>query len=72
MKIFRRHAGLDARVAEAEKRADEAAGEAALSQARHEAVVENVVKPLRRAAERNRFAEMIRQSLIEGHNGGAA
>lgn len=70
MKIFRlhlrRHADLDARVAQAEKRADEAAGEARLSQARHEAVVEQVVRPLRKAGERNRFADMIRQSLIDG------
>lgn len=72
MKIFRRHrhADLDARVAEAEKRADEAAGEARLSQVRHEAVVENVVRPLRRAGERNQFAELLRRSLIEGHGGG--
>lgn len=68
----RRHADLDARVAEAEKRAGDAADEARLSRTRQEAVVENVVKPLRRAAERNQFAELIRQSLVNGHNGGAA
>ncbi len=63
----RRHADLDARVAEARERAEDAAAEARLSEARHEAVVEQVVKPLRRAADRNQFAEMIRQSLIDGH-----
>lgn len=74
MRIFscrRRHSGLDARVADAEKRAEEAAAEARLSRARHEAVVEQVVKPLRRAGERNQFAELLRRSLIEKHGGGA-
>lgn len=75
MKIFRfrlrRHADLDARVAQAQRRAGEAAEEARLSQVRHEAVVENVVRPLRRAGERNQFAELVRRSLIEGHGGGA-
>lgn len=71
MRIFRRrHAELDARVADACGRAESAAEQAALSRVRHEAVVKNVVKPLRRRAEQNMFAEMLRQSLIDGHREG--
>lgn len=68
----RRHDDLDARVADAERGAEEATEQARVSRARHEDVVENVVKPLRRAAERNQFAELIRKSLVEGRNGGRA
>jgi len=72
MSIFRRrHPKLDARVAEARKRAQEAAAEAELSQARQEQVRERVIRPLRKAGEHNQFAELIRASLIEGHQKGA-
>lgn len=64
--LRRRHAELDARVADARKRADDAAGEARKSQARQEAVRERVVMPLQRAAAHNQFAQMIRDSLTEG------
>ena len=41
-----------------------------LSRERLDETRENVVKPLRRAAEHNQFAELIRQSLIEGRRRG--
>lgn len=73
MSIFRRrHAELDARVADACGRAESAAEEVRLSRIRHEAVVTNVVRPLRRRAEQNMFAEMLRQSLTDDRHGGAA
>jgi len=66
--IFRRrHPELDARVAEARTRAQEAQAEAELSIARQETVREHVVKPLRKRAEQNSFAEMLADSLAEGH-----
>jgi hypothetical protein len=68
MRIFRRrHADLDARITRARRRAEEAAEEAEKSRRRHAAVCEHVVGPLRRAAEQNSFAEILRVSLIEGH-----
>lgn len=68
LRLFRRqhHDDLDARVADAQARAEDAAAEARKSQVRQEAVRENVVRPLRQAAARNQFAEMLRDSLIEG------
>lgn len=56
----RRHKALDERVAAAR-------GEAELSRQRLESVREHVTRPLREAAGRNRFAEMIARSLMEGH-----
>ena len=72
MRLFRRrhHDDLDARVADARARAEDAAAEARKSQVRQEAVREHIVRPLRRAAERNQFSDMIRASLIEGHGRG--
>lgn len=67
----RRHRELDARLAEATARAEAAAAEAEKSLARQESVREHVVKPLKRAAEHNQFADLIRNSLTEG-NGGRA
>lgn len=64
--LRRRHAELDARVADARVCAEVAREQAELSRTRHEAIVEQVVKPLRKAGERNQFASMIRRSLIEG------
>lgn len=68
----RRHEELDARVTDATARAEEARGEAAKSRERQEAVREKVVVPLQRAAARNSFAELIRDSLTEGHRKGEA
>lgn len=67
----RRHSELDARVADATRRAEAAREEAQLSQARHEAIVETIVTPLRQAAEQNRFAELLRRSLAGGYRGHA-
>lgn len=63
----RRSRELDARLADATARAQEAAGEARKSRVRQEAVREHVVAPLQRAAEHNQFADMIRDSLAQGH-----
>jgi hypothetical protein len=62
----RRGEELDARLADATARAEEAAGEARKSEVRQEAVREHVVAPLQRAAEHNQFAQLIRDSLAEG------
>lgn len=72
MRLFRRrHDDLDARVADARARAEDAREEAELSLARQESVREHVVRPLRQAAEQNQFAAMIRASLTEGYGRGA-
>ena len=57
---------LDARVEDARQRAEDATREAKISRQRRELVEENVVKPLRRQGAHNQFAELIRQSLIDG------
>jgi hypothetical protein len=57
-----RHRRLDERV-------EEARGEAELSRLRLAEARVSVVAPLRAAAEHNEFADLIRQSLIEGHGG---
>lgn len=67
----RRRERLDARVASATARAQEAAGEARKSRIRHEAAREHVVEPLRRAGESDQFAQLIRDSLAEGRGRGA-
>jgi hypothetical protein len=67
---FRRR-DLDARVRRARERAAQAGAEAALSQARYEDVQRTVVEPLRRAAQENQFAALLRRSLAEGHRGRA-
>jgi hypothetical protein len=68
--LRRRHRELDARVADATARAEMAREEAGKSVARQESVRENVVRPLRAAAEHNQFSQLIRDSLREGHRGG--
>lgn len=50
-----------------EARLEEARAEHQLSRARLAHVREHIVEPLRRAGERNQFADMIRTSLMEGH-----
>lgn len=67
---WRRHriAELDARVAAAKKRAEDAVQEAQVSAERHEEIRTQIVAPLRKAAEHNQFAELIRSTLINGHH----
>lgn len=67
----RRRGELDARVEDATRRAEAAREEAELSRARHEQVVEDIITPLRQAGERNRFADLLRQSLAQGYGGRA-
>ena len=57
---------LDARAAEAVQAAEHAEAEAELSQRRLESIRQHVVEPLRDAAERNQFSEMIRATLTNG------
>lgn len=68
MKLPRLHRrrDLDARLADARRRADEAAEEAALSLARQAGVREHVVRPLRKYAEDNNFAALLRASIRQG------
>jgi hypothetical protein len=65
-RLRRRREELDKRVASARARAETATAEAEKSRARQESVREHVVGPLRQAAEHNQFAQLIRDSLIEG------
>lgn len=58
---------LDARVAVAKKRAAEAVREAEISAERHEEIRTQIVVPLKKAAEHNQFAELIRATLVNGH-----
>lgn len=46
--------------------------EVELSRRRLRETHEQVVKPLRQAAEHNQFAELIRASLVQGHRNGRA
>jgi len=62
-----RHVELDARVARAKRHARDAEEEAERSRLRYEAMHETVVMPLRKAASRNQFAELLQQSLADGH-----
>ena len=55
-----RKAALDARAADA-------AGEKRLSGERLEQIRRDVIDPLHAAGKRNRFADMIRNSLLEGY-----
>ena len=60
--IFRRHKReLDERISQAQQAAEE-------SRRRLDEVREQVVRPLRSAADHNRFADMIRASLLEGNH----
>lgn len=68
---LKRHEELDARVKDAEERAETAREEASRSRARQEAVRERVVMPLQRAAAHNQFSDLIRRSLTEGNGNGA-
>ena len=71
MKIFgRRHRELDERVADAQARARLAEEEVGISRERHEKIVTRVIIPLKKAAEHNQFAEMLRASIIAGHENG--
>ena len=45
--------------------------EAEVSRQRQEHAREQVIRPLDRLAEQNRFADLIRQSLTDGHRGKA-
>lgn len=63
----RRRADLEARIADATARAREAGQEADKSRARQDSVREHVVEPLRAAAERDCFADLIRESLVNGN-----
>jgi hypothetical protein len=56
---WKRRKDLDARVQRAEREAEEARERLARTR-------EEVVKPLRRMAENNQFAQMIRESLLNG------
>lgn len=71
MKWFRRNrSDQDARVAEARAAAGHAEREVELSRRRAESVRKHVVDPLREYAEHNQFADLIRQSLINGNDSG--
>jgi hypothetical protein len=63
-----RIAELDARVATARERAEAAVEEARYSAERHEEIRTQVVAPLKKAAEHNQFAELIRATLVNGHH----
>ena len=67
---WRKHriAELDARVAAAKERAESAVQEAQLSAERREEVYTQIVAPLKKAAEHNQFAELIRATLTGGHH----
>lgn len=60
----RRIAALDARLADAASAAASANGEVRESEERYETVRKHVVQPLQEAARNNRFADMIRATLI--------
>ena len=64
-----RHGEQDTRVEQARAAAESAAAEVEVSLRREEAVRRHVVEPLRRAAEHNMFAELIRRSLTGGREG---
>lgn len=67
LRFWRMHRKLDVRLAEAGQRARDAATELELSRARARATQETVVRPLRKRAEDNQFAEMLRKSLNVGY-----
>lgn len=56
-----------ARLAELRARAEAAEQEKNLSGKRLEHAQRDVINPLREAGRRNQFADMIRSSLLEGH-----
>lgn len=61
--MTRRRKALDARVADARRRAEDARQEADKSMARYRRVRDLVARPLRQAGENDQFAEIIRDSL---------
>ena len=61
---------LDMRVADARERAEDATREAETSARRKKIVEKNVVEPLRQQGSHNQFAELIRQSLMDGRQQG--
>lgn len=67
---LRRHAKLDSRVADARQRAEDATSELKLSRERAHMAREEVVRPLRRRADENKFAELLRKSLHAGYENG--
>lgn len=67
-----RLAELDKRVMTAEARAEDAQREAEASRRRQERIQQQIIAPLREAAEHNRFADMLRKTLIDGKHGEAA
>lgn len=68
MRWRRRIAELDARVAAAKERAESAEQEAQYSAERHEEIRSQIVAPLKKAAEHNQFAELLRATLVNGHH----
>lgn len=60
MRFRRRHAELDERIATARD-------EARRSRWRLTRIREEVIRPLRDVADENGFAQIIRESLLEGH-----
>ena len=50
-----------------DERVEDARSQAAASQQRLDDMREQVAEPLRRAAQHNRFADLIRDSLSDGH-----
>lgn len=69
--LHRRIAALDERVITAEAHAEDAAYEAEKSRRRQERILQQVIAPLREAADHNRFADMLRKTLIDGKHGEA-
>jgi hypothetical protein len=67
--LRRRRDAQDARVADAAAAAKAAAREIEVSRQRAESVRKHVIEPLRKAAEHNQFAALIRQTLINGNGG---
>lgn len=63
----RRHAALDARVDAARENAEAAERQAELSEERYRSVRQHVVDPRRELGRRNGFADILRDSLAEGH-----
>lgn len=70
LRFWHMHRKLDDRVADARRRARDAETELALSKARSQAANETVVTPLRKRADDNQFAELLRKSLYIGYGNG--
>lgn len=59
-----RHEELEARVEDAQRRAATAEQEVVRSEQRHDRAVRDVVTPLKKAAEHNQFAELLRSTVM--------